>query len=169
MFGRERELEHLAGVFSAAGEGQGGLVLLAGEAGVGKTRLAEVAMAGGGLACLRGVADQFSSSPYRPIAAVLREYLRREPGRLPGAEPLGAYLGAILPELGPATTVADRETLVEAVRYAFGAIATRAATVVFLDDLQWADAATLEHESLSGRERVATERRASARDPRRQA
>jgi AAA ATPase domain len=144
MVGRECELEELAGVFSAAGEGHGGLVLLAGEAGVGKTRLAEVAMAAGRLACLRGVADQLSSSPYAPIAAVLRAFLRHEPGGLSQAESLGKYLGAILPELGPATSVADRETLVAAVRYAFEAIAARAATVVFLDDLQWADAATLE-------------------------
>nr|WP_246301452.1 AAA family ATPase [Microbacterium immunditiarum] len=144
MVGRERELEQLAGVISAAATGRGGLVLLAGEAGVGKTRLAEAATAGGGLATLRAVADQRSSSPYAPIAAVLREYLRREPGGLELDGPLAGTLGAIVPELGPAISAADRETLVEAVRGALAAIATRSATVILLDDLQWADAATLD-------------------------
>ena len=112
MIGRERELEELGEILSRTGEGEGGLVLLAGEAGVGKTRLAEAAVAAARLSCLSGVAAERGSSPYAPIAAVLREFLRHEPGGLSQAESLGKYLGAILPELGPATSVADRETLV---------------------------------------------------------
>ena len=144
MVGRERELEKLTAFFSATAEGEGALLLLAGEAGVGKTRLAEAAVAAGDLASLRGVAAERGSSPYAPIAAVLRDYLRREPDGLSGAEPLVEHLGALLPELGSAPNVTDRETLVEAVRSAFETIAARQATVVFLDDLHWADAATLE-------------------------
>jgi hypothetical protein len=144
MVGRERELEQLTAFFAAADEGEGALLLLAGEAGVGKTRLADTAMAAGSLACLRGVAAERGSSPYAPITAVFREYLRREPDGLSDAVPLAAHLGALLPELGPAPSVTDRETLIEAVRSAFETIAARQATVVFLDDLHWADAATLE-------------------------
>jgi DNA-binding CsgD family transcriptional regulator/tetratricopeptide (TPR) repeat protein len=144
LIGRERELEELGEILSRTGEGEGGLLLLAGEAGVGKTRLAETAVAAGGLVCLRGVAAERGSSPYAPIAAVLRQYLRSEGAALSPKEPLVAHLGVLLPELGPAPEVTDRETLYEAVRGAFEAIAARAATVVFLDDLQWADAATLE-------------------------
>jgi DNA-binding CsgD family transcriptional regulator/tetratricopeptide (TPR) repeat protein len=144
VIGRERELENFAAFFSAAGEGEGALLLLAGEAGVGKTRLAETAIAAGNLVCLRGFAAERGSSPYAPITAVLRDYLRREPNGLSGSEPLVAHLGALLPELGPAPSVTDRETLVEAVRSAFETIAAQQATVVFLDDLHWADAATLE-------------------------
>jgi ATP/maltotriose-dependent transcriptional regulator MalT len=144
MIGRERELEQLNSFFSALNDGGGALLLLAGEAGVGKTRLAETAIHAGDLACLRGAAAERGSSPYAPIAAVLRDYLRREPDALVGSAQLVAHLGALLPELGPAPSVTDRETLVEAVRSAFEAIASRQATVVFLDDLHWADAATLE-------------------------
>ena len=60
-----------------------------------------------------------------------------------GTDPL-SHLRPLLPELGPAPRSTDRETLFEAIRVAFGAIAAHEATVVFLDDLQWADAATLE-------------------------
>ena len=97
-----------------------------------------------GSSVCEGVAAQRGASPYAPIAAVLREYLRREPGGLSRAEPLFAHLGVLLPEIGPAPAVSDRETLFEAVRGAFETISAREATVVFLDDLQWADAATLE-------------------------
>jgi DNA-binding CsgD family transcriptional regulator len=144
VIGRERELEKLAAFFSAAGDGEGALLLLAGEAGVGKTRLAEAAIAAGKLVCLRGFAAERGSSPYAPITAVLRDYLRREPDGLSGSEPLVAHLGALLPELGPAPSGTDRETLVEAVRAALETIAAQQATVVFIDDLHWADAATLE-------------------------
>ena len=144
VIGRERELEELGEILSRTREGEGGLLLLAGEAGIGKTRLAEAAVAAGRLVCLRGVAAERGASPYAPIAAVLRQYLRREPAALSPAEPLVGHLGILLPELGPAPEVTDRETLFEAVRGAFEAISARGATVVFIDDLQWADAATLE-------------------------
>jgi predicted ATPase len=145
MIGRERELEELGEILSRTGAGEGGgLLLLAGEAGVGKTRLAEAAVSDGRLVCLRGVAAERGASPYAPIAAVLRQYLRREPAGLSPAEPLFAHLGVLLPELGPTPAVTDRETLFEAVRGAFEKISVREATVVFVDDLQWADAATLE-------------------------
>ena len=144
MIGRDCELDKLGKIFSRTSRGGGGLLLLAGEAGVGKTRLAEAAVAAGRLVCLRGVAAERGASPYAPIAGVFREYLRREPAGFSGGEPLFAHLGFVLPELGPAPTAGDRETLFEAVRAAFETISTRAATVAFLDDLQWADAATLE-------------------------
>ena len=144
MIGRERELEQLGEILSRTREGRGGLALLAGEAGVGKTVLADLAVADARLASLRGVAVGHGGSPYGPIAAVLRQCLRRDSLPLPAAEPLVAHLAVLLPELGPAPVVTDRETLFEAVRAAFAHVAAREPTVVVLDDLQWADAATLE-------------------------
>lgn len=48
------------------------------------------------------------------------------------------------PELGPATRNGDPATLFEAIRRALATIAARQPTAIFLDDLQWADDATLE-------------------------
>ena len=144
MIGRERELEELGEILSRTGESEGGVLLLAGEAGVGKTRLAEAAVAAGRLACLRGIAAERGASPYAPIAAVLREYLRRNPSGLARTDSLFDHLTVLVPEIGSPPAVTDRETLFEAVRGAFEKIAAREPTVIFLDDLQWADAATLE-------------------------
>jgi tetratricopeptide (TPR) repeat protein len=144
MVGRDRELDELTTTISAAVDGHGSLLLLAGEAGVGKTRLAEAAVAKAKVTCLRSAAAERGSSPYAPVTAVVRDYLRGQPDGLSGAGRILAHLRPLLPELGPAPRTTDRETLFEAIRVAFAAIAAHEATVVFLDDLQWADAATLE-------------------------
>jgi DNA-binding NarL/FixJ family response regulator len=143
MIGRERELAELGALLAAAATGAGRLVLLAGDAGVGKTRLAEAAIAAGGLAPLRGAAMARGAAPYGPIVVALRDHLRRG-GQLHGSGPLGPHLHALLPELGPSAEPCDRATLFQAIADAFAAIAAERPTVVFLDDLHWADAASMD-------------------------
>ncbi len=58
--------------------------------------------------------------------------------------PLTDHLSLLLPELGPAHVAVDRPTLFEAIRCAFEQIGRHAPTVAFLDDLHWADDATLD-------------------------
>lgn len=60
--------------------GDGSLILLAGEAGVGKTRLTDELAAGSDALVLRGRAGNGTAAPYGPIVAALRSYLRRHPG-----------------------------------------------------------------------------------------
>jgi DNA-binding CsgD family transcriptional regulator len=144
LVGRERELEELAGVLTSAAAGDGGLLLLAGEAGVGKTRLAEEAIAASELAAFQGMASERGASPYGPVVATLREFLRREPEGLATMGPLGDHLSTLLPELGGSPASPDRETLFAAICRAFETIAGRRPAVIFLDDLQWADAATVD-------------------------
>jgi DNA-binding CsgD family transcriptional regulator len=144
VVGRGPELEQLARVLSDSEAGKGGMLLLAGEAGVGKTRLAEIAIAASGLAALRGASTERGGAPYAPIVAALRERLRSEPDAFADLGPLSVHLRDLLPELGPPPRTSDRESLFEALRLAFESVAGRGATVVFLDDLHWADAATLE-------------------------
>ncbi len=144
LVGRERERAVLEAALARLTEGLGGLVLLAGDAGVGKTRLAGDVMRVDGVLFLRGDAPEQAPPPYGPIAAALRAFLRVDPNGLDACGPLTRYLGVLLPELGSAPRGGDRATTFEAIRCAFRTVARRQPTVVFLDDLHWADATTLE-------------------------
>lgn len=144
LLGRERECAELHEALAATREGHGGLLLLAGEAGVGKTRLAEETLAASDMTVLLGAAAPTAATPYGLIVAALRSYLRAEPGALTDCGPLTRHLGLLLPELGPAPEDVDRPTLFEAIRCAFREVGRRSPSVAFLDDLQWADDTTLE-------------------------
>jgi ATP/maltotriose-dependent transcriptional regulator MalT len=144
LIGRVDEQAALDQALAATRQGTGGIVLLAGEAGVGKTRLLEAGLARSGLLALRGQTNEIATPPYGPIAAALRAYLRIRPGGLVACGPLTPYLALLLSELGPPPPQTDPAVLVEAICQAFATIARTRPTVLVLDDLQWADNATLE-------------------------
>ena len=56
LIGREPERARLTAALAAGARGQGSLILLSGEAGVGKTRLAEEVLAGSEAVFVRGAA-----------------------------------------------------------------------------------------------------------------
>ena len=144
LVGRRAERERLGDAVRRARVGSGSLVLLTGEAGVGKTRLAgELAKDAGGQ-ILFGRASHGAAVPYGPIVAAFRSYLRLNPDGLAGCGPLQSHLALILPELGEPAPLSDPATLFEAVRCAFAHVAREEHVLVVLDDLQWSDDATLE-------------------------
>ncbi|GAB4270472.1 MAG: AAA family ATPase [Candidatus Promineifilaceae bacterium] len=133
------------------------LLLLEGEAGAGKTRLAEEFIryaAGREALILRGGCFEFGETlPYQPIADALRLALSQAADAL---SPVWlAELARVLPELRdlrpdlpppqPADGLAARQRLFTAVLRFLQALATGGQTLLlFLDDLHWADAATLD-------------------------
>lgn len=143
LIGRGVERARLESALNRAARGTGGLVLLTGEAGVGKTRLAEHVLGQAPGRLVRGAATP-ACSPYGPITAAFRAHLRRDPAGLDDCGPLRPRLAQLLPELGPATPSEDRATLVEAIRCGLVALASGGPTALLLDDLQWSDEATLE-------------------------
>lgn len=145
LIGRAKEVQRLVGALDRAREGSGGLVLLSGEAGVGKTRLsAEVARHSPDAQLLTGAASHSGGVPYGPVVAALRSRLRSDPGALAGSGPLAAQLAMILPELGPPAPTTDRPTLFEAIRCALSHLAADQLVLMVLDDLHWSDEVTLE-------------------------
>ena len=148
LIGRAEERVALGAVLAAVQRGAGGVVLLGGEAGVGKSHLLDACLADCGLLVLRGPAQENATPPYGPIAAALRSYQRMQPGALGESlieyGPLAPYLALLLPELGPALPAANAGVLGEAICLALATIAQGAPTALILDDLQWADNATLE-------------------------
>jgi DNA-binding SARP family transcriptional activator/tetratricopeptide (TPR) repeat protein len=156
--GRGEEFAALVEHFHAAARGRPQAVIVGGEAGIGKTRLAtEFAgwAAGRGAEVLHGRAyEAAAAAPYQPLVDALRPRLAREPdpAALLGPVWLGE-LGRLLPELRerrpdlPAPTgdeAAARVRLFETVARLGQALAARGPLVLVLDDVQRADSASLD-------------------------
>src|SRR5580692_6089729 len=141
MVGRDRELARVTGLLEDALAGRGRLVLCTGEAGIGKTRLAEELAAA---ATARGVAvawaraaDRGGSPPYGLWRLVLAE---AAVGSGSAADLWPAAFGAA--DLGAESSVAQRFALFAEVRGRLAQAASRTGLVLVLDDLQWADEAS---------------------------
>ena len=93
LTGRTRELVALTAALSAAREGKGCVLLVAGEAGVGKTRLVETALFAAELIVIRGRTTTHTTPPYGPIVAALRDYMRQVPTGFVHCGSLSQYLG----------------------------------------------------------------------------
>ncbi|HEU5104933.1 MAG TPA: AAA family ATPase [Solirubrobacterales bacterium] len=143
LVGRADELARLTEASEAAQRGEGSLLLLAGEAGVGKSRLAQEAAADAEIV-LYGAASNGATVAYGPIVAALRSRLRVDPDALADCGSLLPHLALLLPELGQAAEESERATIFEAVRCAFAHLSAEEPAVVVLDDLQWSDDTTLE-------------------------
>jgi DNA-binding CsgD family transcriptional regulator len=144
LVGRAVARAQLEEALDRARLGEGSFVLLSGEAGVGKTRLAGEVASAAKATVLTGTSSHSGTAPYGPVVTALRSYLRAKPGGLDECGPLRPHLAMLLPELGEAAPATDRATLFEAVRCALAHVARDTPALVVLDDLQWSDEATLE-------------------------
>ncbi len=158
LLGRTTELSALIKLYHAAQHGHTQVVLLEGEAGIGKTRLASEFLAWAaieGADVLQGQAFEAGGHlPYQPVIEALRPRIEREnaPDDLLTDVWL-AELARLLPELrdrypdvpAPLKDRSQaRNRLFEALARLLQALAARAPLVLFLDDVQWADAASLD-------------------------
>ena len=115
LVGRHAELEQLDAALERARRGSGSLVLVAGVAGVGTTRLSAALADGSRALVLSGRASRSAAAPYAPVVAALRSHLRSHPDALAEYGPLLPHLALLLPELGEAARVSDQATVSEAV------------------------------------------------------
>jgi DNA-binding CsgD family transcriptional regulator/Cdc6-like AAA superfamily ATPase len=142
--GREGERTRLADALDKAELGHGSVLLVSGDAGVGKTHLVQAVAEDSDALVLEARATQGAAIPYGGIVAALRAYLRACPDGLGEPGPLRQHLAPILPELGTPAAVSDRATLFEAVHDAFATLSRDRPVLLVLDDLHWSDEATLE-------------------------
>jgi predicted ATPase len=139
LVGRERELGLLRDHLASALAGHGSLVLIGGEAGIGKTALADIlcreAAEQGALALVGRCYDLTETPPYGPWVELFGAYAP-EDGRpaLPDAFARRGTIG----------DVTSQAALFFAVQDFFTALAAHGPLVLFLDDLHWADPAGLD-------------------------
>jgi DNA-binding NarL/FixJ family response regulator len=157
--GRAPELAELEAAFRDAAAGRPSLAFVAGESGVGKSRLLaelDARVTAAGALVLAGDCVELGAGelPYAPIVAALRPLVRDGGAdalaRLPPA--LRAELAAVVPGLGaiPASRAAPgseppgaaQGRLFEALLALVGELATRAPLVLVVEDLHWADSST---------------------------
>jgi len=139
LVGRERELALLREHLDAALAGRGGLVLIGGEAGIGKTALAEAlcreAAERGACVLIGRCYDRTETPPYGPWLDLIAQY-SSTPDTPP---PPAAFAHA-----GIVGEAASQDALIQQVRDFLRAVCRRRLVLLLLDDLHWADPASLD-------------------------
>ena len=158
--GRASELARLDSALDAASAGRGRVVVVAGEAGVGKTRLLnefEARARARGARVLEGACLDLGAGalPYGPFVEVLRELVRStEAARLPALlGPARTEITRLVPELASRSAdlppagefdASAQSRLFELILGILERLAVQAPLVLIVEDLQWADRATLD-------------------------
>ena len=158
--GRLRELEALRAAFDQVIAGQGRIVMIAGEPGIGKTRtVQELALHGAelGAVVLWGHCHEEAGAPsYWPWVQIIRGALRTAEART-ALVALGNGVGDIadivpevhtlVPGIEPTAPLEDaaqaRFRMFESIRQFVAALCGRQTVLMVLDDLHWADAPSL--------------------------
>jgi len=158
LVGRATAFTQLVGSFRQARQGRSQAVLVEGEAGIGKTRLAHdfgTWARAQGADVLSGQAFEMGGRlPYQPLVEAVRQRLEQENAPEDLLDDLWlAELSRLLPELRvrypdlPAPTedeLTAKLRLFEAVARLMDALDQHAPLVLLLDDLQWVDEASLD-------------------------
>jgi tetratricopeptide (TPR) repeat protein len=163
LVGRDAEVERLRQRLSAAVRGQGGVLLVTGEAGIGKSRLLHeltaAALARGARVLVGRAFESEQILPFRPWVEALRQalaLLRDAPG---GPSPRRGELARVFPELSgdgapPPITAAGHLRLFESLDGVIAELARAQPLVVLLEDVQWADEMSLRLLAFVGRRLV---------------
>ncbi len=157
--GRQREMASLRAAVDAAATGDGQLVMLAGEPGIGKTRTAQeltaYAETSGAQVWWGSCLEQQGAPPYWPWVQSLRTHIQQTDSESlivqmgPGAADISAIIPELrhkLPDLEPAPTLEPEQArfrLFDSISQFFGNLAGSRPLMFVLDDLQWADQPSL--------------------------
>jgi DNA-binding winged helix-turn-helix (wHTH) protein/tetratricopeptide (TPR) repeat protein len=149
VVGRNVALARVQRCLEQARIGHGRIVSIAGEPGIGKTQLAELAAEKaselGILAAWGYCREGETAPPFWPFIQLLRGSLRPSGGSAAARTALDSALTALMPERSPAGWGADASgyRLLDGVARALQKMTEEGPLLLVLDDLQWADAASV--------------------------
>jgi class 3 adenylate cyclase len=156
--GRAEQLQRLSAKLEQVRNGQGSIVMLRGDPGIGKTRtleeFSELAKEHGAVTVRGACYDGEWQAPYGPFAEAIGEYLRLAPAEL--GEVVGRHAG-ILARIVPALSEAfphaaipvgldkeeERFRVFDSMAQVLIGISKHAPLILILDDLHWAERGTV--------------------------
>jgi DNA-binding SARP family transcriptional activator len=143
LLGRAQEWSRIEGYVDGTRDPTGGLLLLVGESGIGKTRLLEETSlhvgAGGGIVVAGRAFEAERGRPYGPWIDALRSASIADLG-----DALRAGLAPLLPELSDEPVeLDDPNRLYDAVVQVLASLAERRPVALLLDDIHWLDDASV--------------------------
>ncbi|MFI9487134.1 ATP-binding protein [Promicromonospora sp. NPDC052451] len=144
LVGRARELGTLTAALDDVRGGAGRTVVIAGEAGIGKTRLLdELAARADGVTLLTGqCADEGSGPlPYAALAGLLHALVRTQGPEavVAAAGPAAGALSPVAPQLVAPGSGAGADRLPEVLTNLLAGLAAERPVVVVMEDLHWSD------------------------------
>ncbi|MBI1729004.1 AAA family ATPase [Candidatus Acetothermia bacterium] len=161
FIGRVEECGRILSAWDAAAQGKGQAILVSGEAGSGKTRLAQEVVnyiqAQGGLVLTGQSYESEGQMPYQPWMEILRQLFQKAPPStsaqfsplwLSEVIRLLPEISEIFPEIKPRATplplAQEKNNLFEAISQMLLQLSQQAPLTIYFDDLQWADPASLQ-------------------------
>jgi tetratricopeptide (TPR) repeat protein len=155
LVGRKREFDEINYTWQRAISGEGQALLISGEPGVGKTRLAQEAVSAarlqGAHVLQGGCYENEAVNPYLPVTEALRDWTHSQPDEVLRNLPLqtAVEMAKLAPEIdvrigplqpNPALSPdLERMRLFDHLSRFLGSLAAQGGLLFFVDDLHWAD------------------------------
>ena len=151
LIGRQAELAELEQLLELSAAGEALMVVVGGDAGIGKTRLVEELCRrarGRGAFTATGVCvpSHGGGLPYGPVVALVRDVLHQLAGREEASlfQPAARMLGVAGWDDGDGASHLAKTRLFESLLHACSTLAERSPVVLVVEDLQWSDSGSRE-------------------------
>ena len=156
LIGREREVAQMSAAWQQSTSGQGGVLLISGEPGIGKTRLARElvaqALISGGKV-MTGACYAEGGIPFDPFPQIIREAFDSPDSHVDLPRYFLADLAQIAPDLRikypdlfpnpPLEPQSEQQRIFESLAAWLAELNSTAPLLLFVDDIHWADSGTL--------------------------